>query len=87
MNKRVTLRDVAKAANLSLTSFSLVLSGRTNQISAASCTHILAAVERLGYQGPTRSRQPSARGKLQGARHKFLTINAVMEYNKRYCQV
>ena len=65
MNKRVTLRDVAKAVNLSPTSVSMVLSGRANQISPLSRAHILEASERLGYQSPTKAERASNRRTLR----------------------
>jgi len=65
VNKRVTLRDVAKATNLSPTSVSMVLNGRANQISPESRARILAAAERLGYQGPTKTERPANRHPLR----------------------
>lgn len=64
MNKRVTLRDVAAAVNLSPTSVSIVLSGRPNQISSESRARILAAAEQLGYPGLTKANLPDRRRPL-----------------------
>lgn len=64
LSKRVTLRDVAEAVNLSPTSVSIVLSGRPNQISPESRARILAAAERLGYSGSAKANRPEGQRAL-----------------------
>jgi LacI family transcriptional regulator len=48
-DKRVTIADVARSANVSRTLVSFVLNGRTD-VSAATRTRILQAIEELGYR-------------------------------------
>ncbi|MDD7593120.1 MAG: LacI family DNA-binding transcriptional regulator [Peptoniphilaceae bacterium] len=46
---RTTLRDIAKASNVSVTTVSLVLNGKANEISEATQKRVLAAARKLEY--------------------------------------
>ena len=61
MDKRVTLRDVAKAVNLSPTAVSMALSGRHSQISAERRARIRVAADSLGYRAPDSVQRPARR--------------------------
>lgn len=66
--KAVSIKDVARESQSSLTTVSLVLNNRDGRISAATRDRVLAAVERLGYR-PSRLAQS-----LQSQRSGFLGI-------------
>lgn len=66
--KAVSIKDVAKESNASLTTVSLVLNNRDGRISRATRERVLDAVERLGYR-PSRLAQS-----LQSQRSGFLGI-------------
>ena len=52
LKKRLTLRDIAKKANVSLTSASMYLNGkaRANHISEKTCARIEEVIRRENYQ-------------------------------------
>lgn len=66
--KAVSIKDVARESNASLTTVSLVLNNRDGRISSATRERVLNAVERLGYR-PSRLAQS-----LQSQRSGFLGI-------------
>ncbi len=66
--KAVSIKDVARESNASLTTVSLVLNNRDGRISSATRERVLSAVERLGYR-PSRLAQS-----LQSQRSGFLGI-------------
>ncbi|MCA9254650.1 MAG: LacI family DNA-binding transcriptional regulator [Phycisphaerales bacterium] len=66
--KAVSIKDVARESNASLTTVSLVLNNRDGRISRATRERVLDAVERLGYR-PSRLAQS-----LQSQRSGFLGI-------------
>lgn len=66
--KAVSIKDVARESNASLTTVSLVLNNRDGRISPATRERVLSAVERLGYR-PSRLAQS-----LQSQRSGFLGI-------------
>lgn len=66
--KAVSIKDVARESNASLTTVSLVLNNRDGRISRATRERVLSAVERLGYR-PSRLAQS-----LQSQRSGFLGI-------------
>ncbi|MEG1711349.1 MAG: LacI family DNA-binding transcriptional regulator [Clostridia bacterium] len=50
MKKRITIKDVALAANVSMTTVSLVLNGKNNSLPVSTCERVQKAVRVLDYQ-------------------------------------
>ncbi len=63
---RTTLKDIAEATGLSITSVSLVLNGRPNRLSEESRKKVLAAAQRLHYDASPRSHSRFFRGDTMG---------------------
>ncbi|VDZ79096.1 maltose regulon repressor [Salmonella bongori] len=75
--KKITIHDVALAAGVSVSTVSLVLSGK-GRISAATSERVNAAIEQLGF---VRNRQASA---LRGGQSGCCRFDRPLIYRRRF---
>ena len=63
---RTTLKDIAEATGLSITSVSLVLNNRPNRLSLESRRRVIETAQRLNYTSAPRTREYQSRGDTLG---------------------